>query len=178
LLLQSGEKKFPHSWSPDGRFLLYVMAGTSWALPMAGDHEKYHLPPGSHTPQISPNGQWVAYEFAESLHTEIYVQSVYPSGGKWQVSKTGGIQAHWRKDGKELFFTAGSTLMAAEVQTEPQVFDAGTPQPLFELRPMPSGGTRYQVADNGRRFLVNMPLPSTQSAPITVVTNWTTALKK
>jgi hypothetical protein len=34
----------------------------------------------------------------------VYV-AFFPSfGGKRQVSSGGGCQAHWRKDGKELFF--------------------------------------------------------------------------
>jgi hypothetical protein len=101
-----------------------------------------------------------------------------PSSGKWQVSKAEGDEPHWRRDGKELFFIAGNTLMAADIQADAQAFHAGTPKPLFELRPMPSGGTSYQVADNGRRFLVNTPLQAIQSGPITVVTNWTAGLKR
>jgi eukaryotic-like serine/threonine-protein kinase len=176
LLLESDEYKFPHFWTHDGRFLFYSTAGAWWALPMAGNHEKYDLPAGSQSLELSPDGKWLAYKMAES--SELYVQGVRPSGGKWQVSKAEGDEPHWRPDGKELFFVAGNTLMAVDVQTDTQVFHAGTPKPLFEFRPMPSGGTRYQVADNGRRFLVNTPLESTQPEPITVVTNWTAGLKR
>jgi len=53
------------------------------------------------------------------------------------------------------------------------------PKPLFETRlEMEPRRSRYHVAANGQRFLVNVPLESTLSAPITVVTNWTAGLKK
>jgi hypothetical protein len=45
--------------------------------------------------------------------------------------------------------------------------------PLFEVRlEIESRRSRYQAAGNGQRFLVNVPLESAVSEPITVVTNW------
>ena len=69
--------------------------------------------------------------------------------------------------------------MAMDVSTDGQTFQFGIPKPLFDLVPEVEGRrSRYQVTANGQRFLVNVPLKSTLSAPITVVTNWTAGLKK
>ena len=93
-------------------------------------------------------------------------------GGKWQVTAAGGEEPFWRRDGKELFYIAGRNLMAVEVSTYGPVFQSGIPRPLFELRlESESRHTRYQVAANGQRFLVNQPL-ETSAPPITVVLNW------
>jgi hypothetical protein len=36
--------------------------------------------------------------------------------------------------------------------------------------------SKYQVASNGQRFLVNVPVEAPSSAPIAVVTNWQAGL--
>jgi serine/threonine protein kinase len=38
----------------------------------------------------------------------IYVQNFPPPGGKWQVSRSGGAEPRWRRDGRELFFLASN----------------------------------------------------------------------
>src|SRR4029077_1700493 len=114
----------------------------------------------------------------ESGRTEVFVQGFPPVRGKWQISTAGGEEPYWRRDGKELFYLAGKRLMAVDVQTDGQVFQWGRPKSLFEMRlEMEARRSRYQVAANGQRFLVNVPLESAMSAPITVITNWTAGLK-
>jgi len=67
--------------------------------------------------------------------------------------------------------------MAVSVVVEPLL---EKPKPLFQTR-VPAGvnalRTRYVPTRDGRRFLVNTQSESTP-IPITVVLNWTTALKK
>ena len=54
--------------------------------------------------QFSPYGRFVVYLSNESRDPgEIYVRS-FPDGiGKWQISKGGGVDPRWRRDGKEIF---------------------------------------------------------------------------
>jgi Tol biopolymer transport system component len=121
----------------------------------------------------------MAFQSSESGREEVYVQSFPPSGRKWQVSTAGGEEPRWRGDGRELFYIAGKKLMVVDVKTDAQDFQSGTPRALFEVRlEVERHRSRYQVASNGQRFLVNVPLESTLSAPITVVTNWTAGLKR
>lgn len=107
----------------------------------------------------------------------MHVQSFPPAGGKWQVSTTGGSEPSWRADGKEIFYVLGEKLMAVDVKTDGQVFESGVPKPLFEVR-LQTGTrrTRYQVAANGQRFLVNVPLDTSSPSPITVVLNWASGM--
>ena len=181
-LIESSALKLLQSWTPDGRFILYDSAGKLWAQPLNGDPKPVVLftrSGGEARSVVSPDMKWMAYQSAESGRMEVYVQSFPLLGSKWQVSTGGGEEPYWRGDGKELFFIAGKRLMAVDVNAEGQVLNRRIPKPLFELHlEMEDRRSRYQVAANGQRFLVNMPLESTLSTPITVVTNWTAGLKR
>jgi hypothetical protein len=194
-LLKSNEWKFSYDWSQDGRFLLYaVLAGQKsglWVLPLTGDDHKPipYLQPESNASQarFSPDSRWVAYMSDESGKAEVYVRP-FPaaSGGKWMVSKGGGGQPRWRRDGKELFYiSVDSKLMSVEVAAASGTFQAGIPRALFAA-PIWGGGainnvTRYDVTADGKKFLINsLPAETTAapSPPITVVLNWEAGLKK
>ena len=180
-LLESSEEKIIESWSPSGRFILYEALGRLWALPLTGDRKPASLFAriGETRANISPNGRWVAYQSSDSGRDEVYVQSFPPSGSKWQVSTNGGEEPYWRRDGKEMFYISGKTLMAVDVNSDGPAFTYGKPSPLFEVRlEVEPRRSRYQVAGNGQRFLVNVPLESTLSERITVVTNWASGVKK
>ena len=145
---------------------------------MEGDRKPIAVFSGGDGVIVSPNMKWVAYRSIESGRSEVYVQSFPSSGSQRQISTAGGEEPYWRRDGKELFYVEGKRLMAVDVNTEGQNFDFGIPKPLFEVRLEVEGRrSRYQVAANGQKFLVNVPLEST-SPPITVVTNWTAGLKR
>jgi hypothetical protein len=83
----------------------------------------------------------------------------------------GGTEPAWRADGKELFFINADKLFAMQVKTDSLVFEPGVAKPLFSVRLETAvRRSRYQVAGNGQRFLINVPLES--PSPITVSTNW------
>ena len=127
--------------------------------------------------QVSPNGRYVAYQSDELGRYEIFVTTFPETGGRWQVSQNGGREARWSKDGRELYFFApDNRLMAAEVRSDAPSFEVGAIRPLFQSRRM-GLNYRYDVAKDGKRFLVNSGLPQ-EPSPITLVTNWTAGLKK
>jgi dipeptidyl aminopeptidase/acylaminoacyl peptidase len=177
-LLKSNEVKLSYDWSQDGRFLLYGVGLQKyglWVLPLTGDDHKPtpYLQTESNASQarFSPDSRWIAYMSDESGKKEVYVRP-FPaaSGGKWMVSKGGGTQPRWRRDGKELFYiSADSKLMAVEVATASGTFQAGIPKVLFGA-PIWGGGaalnvTRYDVTADGKKFLINSLPMETTSAP-------------
>src|SRR5439155_18590961 len=111
LLLESPLTKNPTDWSSDGRFLMYsvqdLKTGSDlWVLPLGGDRKSFAFlnTKFSETQgQFSPDGRWVAYQSDESGRQEIYVRPFPAAAGQWQISTSGGIQARWRRDGKELY---------------------------------------------------------------------------
>ncbi len=131
LLLKTDLLSVPKSWSPDGRYLIYAQANPAtgsadlFALPLAGDRRPLVLadsPANEDQGQFSPDGRWVAYTSNESGLSEIYVISFPPTlnGGRWMVSRGGGVQPRWRRDGRELFYISPDwTMMAVPVSTAP-----------------------------------------------------------
>ncbi|MGH9367791.1 MAG: protein kinase domain-containing protein, partial [Thermoanaerobaculia bacterium] len=178
------EFEVPLSFSPDSRLLLYQKRKKErddlWVLPLTGDRtpQPFAVTPAlEQMGQFSPNGRYIAYMSDESGRFDIYVAAFPGPGGRWQVSQSGGSEPRWSRDGKELFFFApDNRLMAAQVKTGGASFEVGAIQPLFQTRSM-GFSFRYDVAKDGRRFLVASGLPQ-ELSPITLVTNWTAELKK
>ena len=95
------------------------------------------------------------------------------SGAKWQISKGGGTNPKWRRDGKELFYLGADGKMTAVEVKMGTTFQVGIPRPLFETR-----AVFYDIGKDGR-FLMTVPSgQAASSAPLTAVFNWQAALKK
>ena len=190
LLLKSEQDKTPTSWSHDGRFLLYSTLDPKtsddiWVLPLQGDHKPIPFLQTEFREgqaQFSPDGHWIAYASAEAGNSEIYIRPFSPekepdatAGGKWMISKGGGIDPLWRGDGRELFYYSISLKQMAVDIDAGKTFRAGVPRPLFSIGGLYSG----DVMADGKRFLVvSAPEGASAPSPFMVVTNWQTALKK
>ena len=183
----------PMDWSPDGRFLLYTQEGKDtgddlWVVPMQGEHKPtpYLVTPFNEgQAKFSPDGHWVVYTSDETGTAEVYVRP-FPlsNAGKWQVSNGGGGQPRWRRDGKELFYIGPrSTLYSVGVTTKGDNFQPDTAKPLFSVQITGGAGTgatdlwRWDISNDGQRFLINTPVESDTAAPITVLLNWQSHLK-
>ena len=191
LLRADGAEKVASSWSPDGRFLLFVRIDPKtqrdiWVLPFE------HGPagaPGEPYPwlvtafndrfaKFSPDGRWVAYESDDSNQFEIYVAPFAGSGGTRQISVGGGMYPRWRADGKEIFYVgANGSLMAAEVSVRGASLEVGAIRPLGI--PVVTGRVYlYDVSADGQTFLVAAPPEDKESAPLVLIENWTGLLGK
>jgi Tol biopolymer transport system component len=186
VLLEDQVDKTPTSWSSDGKFILYSIAGPQtgpdiWVLPLAGDRKPFAFLESvsdERFAQFSPDGRWVAYAASESGRLEVYVQPFPGPGEKQQISRAGGSYPRWRSDGKELFYhSLDNKLMAATVSAGGGRVDVDAVQPLFDMR-APDGLPRsfYDVAGNGQRFMIVVP-DDTASTPLTLVSNWPTLVK-
>ena len=113
-LTSSPFEPFATAFTHDGNKLIFNQYGTadgvnSWEVAVTGDPTPVPLKNfGQGGPlDISPDGHWVAYESAETGRVEIYVQPHPGTGGKWQISSSGGCRPRWSPDGKEIFFHSG-----------------------------------------------------------------------
>ena len=179
-------------WSRDGKFIVYQARTPKtkfdlWVLPLDGDRKPFPFLQTEFSEawgQLSADGRWMVYESDESGRLEVYVQSFSADrsgatsgpGGKWQISTSGGEEPKWRRDGKELFYLAGTKLMAVDVKTGSTTFEAGVPKALFDTR-LGAGFRHYAVTADGQRFLINTPIEETTVLPVTVVVHWTAGLK-
>jgi eukaryotic-like serine/threonine-protein kinase len=108
------------------------------------------------------------------------VQSFPPSGGKWQISTSGGTSPRWRGDGKELYYYNSGALWAAGIRAVGGRLDADAPKEMFPITFVNGPSYFYDVTRDGQRVLEIQPpdtLNSQQTNPLTVVTNWQAGLK-
>jgi len=194
ILEDAGASTVPYSLSPDGHYLVYSSRQLNdpknnvdlWLLPLSADGKPSDKPfPIVQTPfddlnpEVSPNGKYMAYQNNESGRTEIYL-TTFPSGGaRWQVSTSGGVDARWRGDCKELFFLDPSdSLMAVDVDMSAGTPRLGVPHPLFQVMGVQRQVGSYVVTSDGKKFLVNSGSTKQGTDPLTMVLNWTAELKK
>ena len=191
LLYADDREKYPNSWSPDGKVLIFATldgSGSSghWALPMAPDSPGAALkpmpvpvlPPGTRFAKFSPDGRWVAYGSEESQRSEVYVSPFSRPGGKRQISTNGGIKPRWGRDGKEIFYLSPEgQLMATEVRISGETVEVGATHALFGG--IPTGNSYvYEISPDGQRILAAVARVQKSSEPITLVQNWAAGLKK
>jgi len=175
-------------WSPDGLYLMYLQqsgpAGASlWVMPTSpGGQAQVIVKPETSTgkvttARISPDGKWLAYSADDGGREEVYVTS-FPSGsGRWQITREGGTFPVWRKDAKEIYYIGyDSSLYAVSVNARANEFEVGGLQNLFSLRNVFALGAPYDVAPDGKKFLV-LTQPPASAQPMTLVLNWTADLK-
>ena len=123
---------------------------------------------------ISPDGRWLAYVSAEGSHFEVFVQSFASSGGRAQVSTSGGTEPHWSPDGRALYYLHNDELLA--VPLEPgAAYVPGRPTTLFSgvVYVSIDSAETYHVAPAGDRFIMMRPTDTHAAAQeVRTVLNW------
>jgi Tol biopolymer transport system component len=193
-LSSSARNSFANDWSHDGKWVIYTIPKNGpgdldldlWVVRADGGDDVTPVPyltgPARDAQaEFSPDGRFVAYTSITNGDPEVYVQP-FPnaSDGKWLVSNGGGAEPHWSRDGTELFYIAGQTMMAVPVTLRP-TFSSATPARLFDAQVQPwytNDSDRSQVAPDGKRFLLIVPSGTTAPPPIDIVVNWPTLLEK
>ena len=123
--------------------------------------------------RVSPDGALLAFVSTQSGRMEVYVRPMSQTAGGRQVSEGGASQARWRRDGKELFYVEGNSLMAVPVTSSGTGFSIGKPQLLFTVESGFASG--YDVYPDGQRFLIPEPVEGGKPPSIRVVLNWSAA---
>ena len=187
VLLESPVRVFPTSWSPDGRFILYgrtdnVNKRDIWLLPLDGDRRPtlfFSTPTEDWDAFFSPDGKYIAYLSGESGRDEIYVQTFPASADKWLISVSGGISPRWSQNGRELIYAGrDGKLMSVAVKADDK-FEAGVPQPLFDVTMARAvRGDDYVVSNDGQRLLFISRGTDGSLPPINVILNWSAGLGK
>ena len=187
--------KFPTSWSPDGRSILYnaVSPGTDtdvWILRLTDDdlsrsdigqlRAPHKAEPLIQTrfaerqAQFSPDGRWIAYVSTESGEPDVFVTRFPDNSATSRVSSAGGTSPQWRSDGRELFFLApDGTVMTVAFQSNP--LEIGRPRALFGLPIIRPSSFPFDVSPDGQRFLVNVP--QSREASIALLVNWPASIE-
>ncbi len=124
--------------------------------------------------QFFPNGKWLLYQYEEGGVTDIYLSDFPGLNVRRRISVLGGAEPRWRRDGKEVFYVATEgSLMSALVEDQVHLTFA-KPSALFHFpgRVNPGGLFSYDVARDGKKFLVVNTTKSTNAHDLSVVFNW------
>ena len=152
----------PHSWSPDGAVLMVTQSTPSTSTDVfslrVADGTLQPVVQTTFTefaPALSPDGRWLADSSDETGRFEVYVQP-FPGPGsrRVRVSRAGGSEPLWARNGKELFFREpADKLMAASIADG---IVQGAPRKLFQL-PRWTGQifrTNFDVSPDGTQFVM------------------------
>ncbi len=187
VLAEAPSMELLSDWSRDGKYLLYHTTDPEtgadlWYLERNEDgsgwepHPFLQTPFSERVPRFSPDGRYVAYVSDESGQNEVYVQPFPEGGRKVTVSSNGGTKLRWSRDGKELFYVEGETLVAVSVSSGSS-FSVDSATRLFEHAGvgLVTNYAPYDVSADGQRFIVAEPVEEGADAPaqsIRVVQNW------
>ena len=172
---------FPTSWTPDGREILAFDSRSIWVFEVDGSSARrlFDSPFIELYPSISPDGRLLAYTSNRSGNTEVWI-SPYPEVGSRppvQVSRNGGTEPRWSRDGGKLYFLEGNRLMSANVVSG-DALRVEAPRALFTIAYDRRAVSRtYDVAPDGRILVVRQESPAERSRAI-IVENWFDELER
>ena len=182
-LLTSPEFSVAASWHPDGKRLAVTNAQRSIDVEIldtgaGGKPTPLFASPvaGESTAVFSPDGRYIAYTSTETGTDEVIVETFPPGGGKWQISSAGGTSPVWDKRGGTLFFVAGQSMMAVDVDTQ-SGFRPGVPRLLFTGPYEVQAVIRrnYDVGPDGRFVMVKRQLTGSMPSELVVIDGWNAA---
>jgi Tol biopolymer transport system component len=174
-------------WSPDGkRMLLRLQDPTTGGvdlsdLSLEGDAKPRRLfatdPSEFVNGAISPDGKWLLYVSDETGRQEIYVVPYPGLGEKRQVSTAGGVSGRWLGDRSILYAQpSDGKLLAVDLELKGDSLRMAAPRPLFGNKVPPRGA--FDVARDGKRILIAVPVDDSSSAQIRFVSDWRADLAK
>jgi len=186
LLLRGPDDQAGTSWSSDGILLLNELnANTGWDISSFSVEDGNTSRPlicesGRQVNAIfSPDENWIAYESSQEGRTEIYV-SPYPKIVPKKISTDGGYHPIWSEDGRQLFYRNADRMVAATIETEPEV-EVSKFEVLFEGQYYTGMYRSYGVShdDDGPRFLMIKESEGRPAASQLIVKlNWFEELKR
>jgi Tol biopolymer transport system component len=179
-----------HPWSvaPDGKRLATAQDNTGngveiWMAPIEGDAGRgvrlgraepfVRTPFTTIEPVFSPDGRWLAYRSGEPGKQGLWVVPFPGPGGGWLVSSRGD-EPVWSRNGLELFFLSGGTIMVAGYTARGDALVFGKPQVWSPHRALDLGSRPvpdFDVSPDGKRLAIVLNSDGTADPqPITHLT--------
>lgn len=177
LLWRSKHDLTPTDWSMDGRTLLYLedAPGTrsdirALQVGRPGPGRALVVSEAAETvARLSPDGRSLLFASDAGGAWQIYRTSFPDCRNLQQLTTTGGTFAAWSRDGREVYYRDHDVLGAIDL-TDPQ---RPRPQRLFEGPYL----SEFDVAANGRQFLMVPSALATWPTRLYVVVGWARQLR-
>jgi len=175
------------AWLPDGRTMIvsqiepatgndlhFVRVDTRQTRPLS------NMPGPESGAAVSPDGRWVAFGRArgnDGGESSIMIAST-DAEDRWRIDVTsGGREPRWSRDGRELYYRAGSSMYAIPLHETAGHLTAGPGVELFRgaFEQRPGFRANYDVLPDGR-FLMLRRRGGSPAQQIIVSLNWKTTL--
>ncbi|MEP6509348.1 MAG: hypothetical protein ABJC63_14070, partial [Gemmatimonadales bacterium] len=151
------------SLAPDGKSLVYVTyIGSKYQiyrlnLDSLGEGKPFLASSVNIAtePQISPDGRSIVITSSESGTGEVFVRTYPDPTFQIQISSCGGGEGMWSKDGKTVFYRAGTSEIAARLATTPNLRVVSRDTVIRNMGRVAAGGGIFRSTDLGPdgRFL-------------------------
>jgi serine/threonine protein kinase len=187
-VLEVGRWVAPHSWTRDGRHILYTFAPEAdtlkvgWVDVEDPSQSEILVADGQYSfhPSLSPDEKWIVYGSTKTGSSQVYLRDVEGRGRVYQVTRDGGAHCQWSPDGREIYFWDGDRrgVGAVTVEFTPSGPVLGNPRTLFNagLRPGIDVQHKFRVNPQGDQFLI-APGSNDLISPLQIVSDWKRALE-
>jgi serine/threonine protein kinase/Tol biopolymer transport system component len=192
-LTNTGQLKEAFSWSSNNKYIGFYENNTSTKvdaciLPVSDSADTSKTKPivlfksqfNEYGVFFSPDSKWIFSSSNESGQDQLYV-SPFPNitSGRWQVTTSPVTNfAQWDANGKGIYYTNTSNqAIYVEVNPHGNQFDIGKTTTLFDI-PFSGRAQLKSVTKDDKHFLFFIPVQSTETPPLTIVTNWDKKLKQ
>jgi eukaryotic-like serine/threonine-protein kinase len=120
--------------------------------------------------RLAPGGRVVAYQTDESGRAEIYLRPIHGPGPRVPVSRAGGMNAVWSRDGRTIYYRTPERMIAAASVTLDSGIRVSSRRNLFpDVYERPPSRDGYDALEDGRLVFIK---PRASRERITIVTNW------
>lgn len=167
----------PTDWSIDGASLLVTAGGDVFEVPVGTGAPARPLLTGASVERearYSPDGRWLAYVSDESGRAEVSIRSLSGSVQRVVVSRLGGDQPVWQRDGTAIYYvTESGDSYRVAVRMGDGRLQLGPAErtriPRFEEHHF---GTDYDVSADGSRWFIPRRSEALASKDMTIVIGW------
>jgi serine/threonine protein kinase len=178
----------PHSWTRDGRHILYTAAPVpdtlqvGWVNVEDPSQREVLVAEGqySYHPSLSPDEKWIVYGSLKTGTSQVYLRDLEGRGRVYQVTRDGGAHCQWSPDGREIYFhdSERRAIGVVTVEFTPNGPVLGNPRTLFNavLRPGIDPQHKFRVSPQGDHFLI-APGSNDLISPLQIVSDWKRALE-
>ena len=171
----------PHSWSPDGRFVVVQdwITQRLGIVPSDGSEPVRWIEDESVWGTVSPDGLWMAH--GDMGNENFWIRS-FPDAEPIARSThlRGGGEFLWCRACDEIFnndFEGGAGWMAAPASFDPEP-RVGAPTLAFEAEFVDTRGHSYAVTSDGQRLYAVMPTEPPERNRIRLITNLRAELER
>jgi Tol biopolymer transport system component len=155
-----------------------VTGGDLWWLPLHGDRKPVPMvrtrAVEGQIADVSPDGEWLLYDSDVTGRLELYARP-FAGGREVQVTTVGSSWGCWRNNGREILNMGLDGRSVTAIPFEPGAPPhVGAPRTLFAA---PEGTVALRYDPSEDRFLITRSVGRLEPPSVTVLLNWTAALK-